>query len=219
MRRSCMRLVCACALVSISAAGAYGQTAEDSAVAQRVASTIKESGQLSNYRLGVKYQDGVAWLLGTVSCEEQKDAAVMLAEQVAGADHVICKLQIDATIAQPALGQMMDGRGTLASFPMARQNQTASQGRDPQVAAAMAHIAPQREMAMAPQRMAPRAGQPMPMSQAQANAVRSASYQQQMAQQQVAQAGCYGPGMMGGGMGGPQAMGHVGGGGAGVNYD
>ncbi len=44
-----------------------GATPEDSAMAQHVASSIKESGQLSNYRLGVEYQDGVAWLLGSVS--------------------------------------------------------------------------------------------------------------------------------------------------------
>lgn len=215
MRRSCMRLVCACALVSISATGAYGQTAQDSAVAQQVANTIKESGQLSHYRLGVKYQDGVAWLLGTVTSQEQMDAAVMLAEQVEGVDHVICKLEIDQTIAQPEMTQSRESQSTI---PMPRSEQSAMPARDPQVTPAMGQMAPQRPMTPAPQRMAQRGSQPMPMSQAQANAVRSASYQQQ-----VAQAGCYGPGMgggmMGGGMGGPQAMGHVPGGGVGVNYD
>jgi hypothetical protein len=149
------------------------------------------------------------------------DAAIMLAEQVEGVDHVICKLEIDQTIAQPAMTQSTttQPRESQASFPMARLEETASQGqRDPQVTAAMGQMPQQRQMRPAGQRMAQRGGQPMPMSQAHANAVRSASYQQQ-----VAQAGCYGPGMgggmMGGGMGGPQAMGHVPGGGAGVNYD
>jgi hypothetical protein len=212
----------------MSAAGAYAQTAQDSAVAQQVASTIKESGQLSNYRLGVKYQDGVAWLLGTVTDQQQMDTAIALAEQVEGVNHVICKLEIDAsTVTRPAAAsQPRESQGTI---PMARLEETVDQPRQEiRVTPATANTAVQQPTRRAPMgRVAQAGGQPLPMSAMQAAAVRKASYQH--GQQQIAQAGCYGPGMgghgmggpgMGGpGMGGPQAMGHVPGGGVGVNYD
>ena len=94
MGRRCIRFVCACALLTVTTAVAQGQSAEESAMAQQVASSIKASGQLSNYRLGVKYQDQVAWLLGTVASEEQRDKAIELAKQVDGVEQVICKLTI-----------------------------------------------------------------------------------------------------------------------------
>jgi hypothetical protein len=214
MRRKCIRLLCACALVSMSAAGAYAQTAQDSAVAQQVASTIKESGQLSNYRLGVKYQDGVAWLLGTVADEQQMNAAIALAEQVDGVNHVICKLEIDSTMARSTTASTP--RESRPTMPMPRIDETIQQPQtESRVMPATANTAARQPMRQAPMgRVAQAGGQPLPMSAMQANAVRSASYQQG----QVAQAGCYGPGMVGG-MGGPQAMGHVPGGGVGVNYD
>lgn len=215
MRRRCMQLVCACALVSMSAAGAYGQTGADAAVAKQVANTIKESGQLSGYSLGVKYQDGVAWLIGTVSSQEQMDAAVALAEQVEGVNHVICKLEIDSSaVTRPATTQPRESQGTI---PMARLDESMEQPRgDTRVTPAAMRATPQRPMRQAPTgRVAQAGGQPLPMSTMQAAAVRNASYQQ------VNQAGCYGPGMVGGmGGGAPYPSGYVpNASGVGVNYD
>lgn len=92
----------AVALVWPTAAGAEELTSE--AMAQRIASTIRESGQLSNYRVGVKYDDGVAWLLGNVTDQAQAKKAMALASKIEGVDHVVNKLEITPTEVKPATG-------------------------------------------------------------------------------------------------------------------
>ena len=73
----------------------------DKAMSQQIGLQIKDSGQLHNYRIGVKYQDGVAWLNGSVASAEQREAALQLARGMEGVEHVVCKLEI----AQPPASQ------------------------------------------------------------------------------------------------------------------
>ena len=47
------------------------QSAQDKAIALDIGNQLKSSGQLRDYRIGVKYKDGVAALSGTVSNREQ----------------------------------------------------------------------------------------------------------------------------------------------------
>lgn len=90
----------AVALMWPTAAGAQEVSSE--AMAQRIASTIRESGQLSNYRVGVKYDDGVAWLLGSVTDQAQAKAAMALASKIQGVDHVVNKLELTSPVVEPA---------------------------------------------------------------------------------------------------------------------
>ena len=62
-------------LISAHAAHA-GDTngAGDENTAQTIAKNLKQSGKLKDYRVGVKYEDGVAWLMGTVTSPQQKQA-------------------------------------------------------------------------------------------------------------------------------------------------
>ena len=96
-------------------AAAQAESTEQQAVAQRIASEIRESGQLSHYRVGVKYEDGVAWLLGSVTDQSQADAAMELARQVSGVQHVVSKLEIVARQekvvppSMPAVKESSDG--------------------------------------------------------------------------------------------------------------
>ncbi|WP_197527314.1 BON domain-containing protein [Pirellulimonas nuda] len=69
-------------------------SADEQAVARSIAGELKQSGQLTQYNVGVKYQDGVAWLLGTVTSQDQANKAVALAQRVSGVDKVISKLEI-----------------------------------------------------------------------------------------------------------------------------
>lgn len=62
--------------------------------AQQIAKNLKESGKLKGYRVGVKYEDGVAWLMGTVTSEQQLKIAEQIAGSTQGVDHVICKLEV-----------------------------------------------------------------------------------------------------------------------------
>jgi BON domain-containing protein len=76
----------------LPASASRAETSEESAMAQQIGRELKESGQLRNYRIGIEYQDGIAVLNGSVTSEEQRDAAIRLAEQVQGVSHVVSKL-------------------------------------------------------------------------------------------------------------------------------
>ncbi|QDT69466.1 periplasmic protein [Planctomycetes bacterium MalM25] len=84
----------AAALLWPASAGAATPTADE--MAGQVAQTLRESGQLKNYRVGVKYEDGVAWLMGSVTSPEQSETAAKLAGTVEGIQHVINKLEVVA---------------------------------------------------------------------------------------------------------------------------
>lgn len=68
----------------------------DRAAAQQIAADLKESGKMKDYRVGVKYQDGVAWLMGTVTSEQQKVMAEKIAGRSAGVDQVVNRLEVAA---------------------------------------------------------------------------------------------------------------------------
>ena len=70
------------------------ETAGDRAIAQQIAQNMKESGHLKDYRVGVKYQNGVAWLMGSVTSAEQKEIAEQIARESDGVERVICKLDV-----------------------------------------------------------------------------------------------------------------------------
>ena len=70
--------------------------AGDDSMAQVIAKNLKQSGQLKDYRVGVKYEDGVAWLIGTVTSSQQKQIAERLARQSAGVQHVVSKLEVES---------------------------------------------------------------------------------------------------------------------------
>jgi hypothetical protein len=105
MRRNVfLALVLGTALLATS--GASAESANDKAMSQRIGVILKESGQLRDYRVGVKYVDGVAWLTGTVTDVEQADTAVRLAREVDGVVHVISQLEYSTeTAPAPSLAK------------------------------------------------------------------------------------------------------------------
>src|SRR5262245_39792297 len=92
-----MRRIVFLALLALAAqlpaASTSAQSAADKAMAQRIGNVLKESGQLRDYRVGVKFQDGVAWLNGTVTDAQQANTATSLAREIPGVSHVVCQLQ------------------------------------------------------------------------------------------------------------------------------
>jgi hypothetical protein len=76
----------------LPALSASAETAAEKHVAQQIGVHLKQSGQLHNYKVQVKFHDGVAYLAGSVASGEQRDTAVRLAQQVEGVTHVACKL-------------------------------------------------------------------------------------------------------------------------------
>ncbi|WP_347244425.1 BON domain-containing protein [Thermogutta sp.] len=64
-------------------------------LAQEIASTLKNSGQLKGYKIGVRCQDGTVWLRGTVADPEQRAIAERLTRQVQGVKTVINELSVE----------------------------------------------------------------------------------------------------------------------------
>jgi len=63
-------------------------------VATEIAKTLQESGQLKDYRIGVKYQDGTAWLKGSVKSKQQMSAALKIVFQMPGINRVVNDLEL-----------------------------------------------------------------------------------------------------------------------------
>lgn len=164
----------AAALLWPATAGAASPTAEK--MAGSVAQALRESGQLKNYRVGVKYEDGVAWLVGSVTSEEQSATAEQLAGQVAGVNHVVNKLEIKPAAPAPAVKQAVGGQQggdlllTMLEKPAADEPALAPLPTAPKALAAPKALP-------APEKVASR-GMPRPMGPA--------------AGVQPAQYGCYG---------------------------
>lgn len=89
-------------------------------VAQEIASALKNSGQLRGYKIGVRYQDGIAWLRGSVTDEQQKLAAEKVVSRVPGVKQVVNELAVvpagatDSPNLQTAAGAIAPER-TIAS--------------------------------------------------------------------------------------------------------
>ena len=88
-----LHLLALMAAVLVPASAATAETAAEKALAQQIGRDLKESGQLRNYQIGVKYQDGVVWLGGTVANASQKETAIRLAQQMDGVARVVSQLR------------------------------------------------------------------------------------------------------------------------------
>ena len=93
MRSFIFGLALATAMSGTLVSATTAHAGEDTA--KVIASNLKESGKLKDYRVGVKYEDGVAWLMGTVTSPQQKILAERLARQTEGVQHVISKLEVE----------------------------------------------------------------------------------------------------------------------------
>ncbi len=71
-------------------------------VAKQIANRLDNSGQLIDYKIGVKYQDGTAWLRGRVASQEQMETALRLTFQTPNVGRVVNELTIGSEPAQAA---------------------------------------------------------------------------------------------------------------------
>jgi hypothetical protein len=120
-----MGLVLAVAL-AIAPSGARADEAQETAIATQIAQRLKQSGRLQGYRIGVKYKDGVAWLVGTVANDGQLASAIAIAEQTAGVDYVVNRLELaspstvatDGAVQQVGLQQPTPAQPIAQARPM-----------------------------------------------------------------------------------------------------
>jgi BON domain len=82
--------------VLIPATHVAAQSDQDKSIALEIGNQLKTSGQLRDYRIGVKYKDGIAALSGTVTSQQQLSTAVHLTQQMRGVDQVVNNLKVAA---------------------------------------------------------------------------------------------------------------------------
>jgi hypothetical protein len=80
---------------ALPAISALADPPAEQQMARRIGMQLKQSGQLHNYEIDVKYHNGVACLEGKVCSTEQRQAAVRLAQKVNGVSRVECKLDVN----------------------------------------------------------------------------------------------------------------------------
>lgn len=98
MRRFLMGM----AMTAIALMSPAWAQAGDQEIAVQIADGLRASGRLVDYSVGVKYQDGTAWLFGRVASADQSAQAESMARQMPYVRQVINQLEIRATRAASA---------------------------------------------------------------------------------------------------------------------
>jgi len=160
MRRLLVGLVVAAATVLVPVFALAG----NQEVAEKIAANLRQSGQLKSYKVGVKYQDGTAWLRGQVSSREQMNTALRLVSETPGVSRVVNDLTIGSKDKKGAAPSVRPMRGAVTPE---RSTRLASSGLS--VPASYTSAPVQQASATTSQmpRMAP---QPMPVGRSQGGA-------------------------------------------------
>lgn len=117
MRRLFAGLVVAAAAALVPAIALAG----NQEVADQIAKRLHASGQLHDYKIGVKFQDGTAWLRGEVCSQEQMSTAMRLALESPGVNQVKNELAITQSDAVASADRVP------STFVTAPAQQTAAQ--------------------------------------------------------------------------------------------
>jgi hypothetical protein len=88
------RIILGLAMTAIAALGPALASASDQETAQQIAAALRKSGQLTDYSIGVKFEDGTAWIMGRVANEEQMQRALTLAGGLPYVANVVNELEI-----------------------------------------------------------------------------------------------------------------------------
>ena len=90
MRRLLTGLAVAALTTVASALALAGD--QDQQVAKQIAANMQNSGRLVDYKVGVNYRNGTAWLSGKVRNEEQMVTALKIALETPGVEKVVNNL-------------------------------------------------------------------------------------------------------------------------------
>jgi hypothetical protein len=97
--------------------------ADNQQVAERITSNLRQRAQLQDYKIGVKFQNGTAWLRGRVASDEQLAKALKAVWATEGVDRVVNQLNVGPS----AKAQLQTPKTALRSEWVSR-----SSGKGPQ---------------------------------------------------------------------------------------
>ncbi len=119
-------------------------------IAEQIAQNLRQSGQMSDYKIGVKYQNGTAWLRGRVQDEAQMKTAIKVAFKAPGVKRIVNELSVASDEAAST------AKGQSVRNPLRGRDATASAERVPSsyTAQAAERTSMQESPDMLPERMA-----------------------------------------------------------------
>ncbi len=147
------RILSSFAMAAVMAAIPSLALAGNQEIAEQIAQSLRQSGQMSDYKIGVKCQDGTAWLRGRVTDGAQMRTALKLASRTPGVKKIVNELSVESSEARPVSAKRAK------SVPVTRVDARDTSGQAERVPSSYAPRAVQRtsmqESAdMMPQRMA-----------------------------------------------------------------
>ena len=104
--------------------------ADNQEVAEQIAGNLRKSGQLQGYKIGVKFQDGTAWLQGRVTSQKQLAKALKIAWNTEGVDRVVNRLEIAPNESSKAPTARLTTPGGMLTPEQLVRLTSASQERD-----------------------------------------------------------------------------------------
>ncbi len=152
MRRSILRWAMTMAALLMPA----WVMASDQETAQQIADALRGSGRLVDYSIGVKYENGTAWLLGRVANQDQAQEAIEMAQQMPMVNRVVNNLEVKSTRsveAQPVAVEPTVVKNTTTSTKVAAPLDPLAEHQD------TSKLAPQPEPARGEQAAASRMAQ------------------------------------------------------------
>jgi len=102
MRRTLMGFAATALMAVVPSLALAG---DNQAVADQIARNIRDSGQISDYKIGVKYQDGTAWLRGRVADQEQLNTTLRTVFQTPGVQRVVNQLEVAPSVREEESAQ------------------------------------------------------------------------------------------------------------------
>ena len=108
---------------ALAPAYAFGGDREDQAAAEQIATILRDSGDMQNYSVGVKYKEGMVWLSGRVSSKQQMQAALQVVSDIEGIEQIVNNMTV-------APGSGLKQPGNKAAQPMARRVSATSADMD-----------------------------------------------------------------------------------------
>jgi hypothetical protein len=125
------RILCGWTVAAIAAlmpAMALAGEREDKATAEQIATALRDSGQVQNYSVGVKYKNGTVWLTGRVTNDQQMQAALQVISDIEGIQQIVNSLAVangSGSQQQPAAARPAARRVSANSVDLEMEAQTA----------------------------------------------------------------------------------------------
>ena len=111
------RLMIGMVVAAVAALVPLGALAGNQEVAERIAASLRDSGKLQGYSVGIEYQDGIARLKGQVSSRDQMRVAVELVSRAPGVTRVVNELTV-ASQAAPSGSSLRQPQSVAAAQPI-----------------------------------------------------------------------------------------------------